>query len=110
MKKYPNVYFAGQINGVEGYVESAASGLMCGIYLSRKLEGKEVFTPDNKSASGALGNYISSYSGGKFQPSNINFALIEPLGQRIKNKQEKNTAISMRAIEYLKGMIDNDML
>lgn len=110
MRKYPNISFAGQINGVEGYVESAASGLMCGIYLARKLEGKEVITPDNQTAVGALGNYISSSYSGKFQPSNINFGLIEPLGIRIKNKQEKNTAISERAISKLQNMIDNDML
>jgi len=110
MRKHPKIFFAGQINGVEGYVESAASGLMTGVYLARKLEGKEVFLPDNKTAVGALGNYVSSYSGGKFQPSNINFGIMEPLGLKIKNKQEKNTAISLRSIEEITSMIENDML
>ena len=110
MKKYPKVYFAGQINGVEGYVESAASGLMAGVYMSRVLENKEVYIPSAKTAVGALGNYISSYSGGKFQPSNINFGIMESLGIKIKNKQEKNTAISLRAIDELKDMISNNML
>lgn len=110
MKKYPKIFFAGQINGVEGYVESAASGLMTGIYLSRILNDEEVFLPDNKTAVGALGNYVSNYSGGKFQPSNINFGIMEPLGVRVKNKQEKNTAISNRALEILKNMRDEGKL
>jgi len=110
LKKYPKVFFAGQINGVEGYVESAASGLMCGIYLSRKLTGKEVHIPGSVTAVGALGKYISSYSGGKFQPSNINFGIMEPLGERIKNKQEKNTRISERALKVISGMKEEDKL
>ncbi len=110
MKKYPKLFFAGQINGVEGYVESAASGIMAGIYLSRILKGKEVFLPDSKTAVGALGNYVSSYCGGKFQPSNINFGIMEPLGYKIKNKQEKNTAISERALNELKKMIEENKL
>ena len=110
LRKYPKVYFAGQINGVEGYVESAASGLMCGIYLSRKLKGREVFTLPPETACGALGNYISSYSGGKFQPSNINFGLMKPIGERIKNKQEKNAKISARALETIKEYINEGKL
>lgn len=104
LRKYPKIYFAGQINGVEGYVESAASGLMCGIYLSRRINGLDVILPDARTAVGALGKYISSYSGGKFQPSNINFGIMEPLGERIKNKQEKNTRISLRALEIIDKM------
>ena len=74
---------------------------MCGIYLSRIIEGKEVYPLPKETACGALGNYVSAYSGGKFQPSNINFGIMEGLNERIKNKQEKNKKISERSLNII---------
>ncbi len=82
----PNIYFAGQMTGVEGYVESAASGLLAGISLAQRLNGKEAIDFTTKTAIGALGHYIAAPHA-DFQPSNINFSLIDPLEIRIRNKQ-----------------------
>lgn len=106
LKSNDKIYFAGQITGVEGYVESAASGLLCGIYLSKLLKGENIYEFSNKTAIGALANYISDASVEKFQPMNINFGIIEPLGYRVKGKREKNIEISKRAIEEIKKVIE----
>lgn len=94
-------YFAGQMTGVEGYVESAASGLMAGLAAARAvLELPEVEFPD-VTAHGALANYISNPAIENFQPMNINFGLIPPLTVRIRKKREKNAQIAARALEAL---------
>lgn len=98
-------YFAGQMTGVEGYVESAASGLMAGLAVARAvLELPEVEFPD-VTAHGALANYISNPAIEKFQPMNINFGLIPPLTVRIRKKREKNAQIAARALEALDGFL-----
>lgn len=98
-------YFAGQMTGVEGYVESAASGLMAGLAAARAvLELPEVEFPD-VTAHGALANYISNPAIEKFQPMNINFGLIPPLTVRIRKKREKNAQIAARALEALDGFL-----
>lgn len=98
-------YFAGQMTGVEGYVESAASGLMAGLAAARAvLELPEVEFPD-VTAHGALANYISNPSIENFQPMNINFGLIPPLTVRIRKKREKNAQIAARALEALDGFL-----
>lgn len=98
-------YFAGQMTGVEGYVESAASGLMAGLAAARAvLELPEVEFPDI-TAHGALANYISNPAIENFQPMNINFGLIPPLAVRIRKKREKNAQIAARALEALDGVL-----
>lgn len=98
-------YFAGQMTGVEGYVESAASGLMAGLAAARAvLELPEVEFP-NVTAHGALANYISNPAIENFQPMNINFGLIPPLTVRIRKKREKNAQIAARALEALDGFL-----
>lgn len=98
-------YFAGQMTGVEGYVESAASGLMAGLAAARAvLELPEVEFPD-VTAHGALANYISNPAIENFQPMNINFGLIPPLTVRIRKKREKNAQIAARALEALDGVM-----
>lgn len=98
-------YFAGQMTGVEGYVESAASGLMAGLAAARAvLELPEVEFPE-VTAHGALANYISNQAIENFQPMNINFGLIPPLTVRIRKKREKNAQIAARALEALDGFL-----
>ena len=104
-KKRKDLFFAGQMTGVEGYVESASSGLVCGINLSRIMKGLEPVDFTKFTATGALSNYISEGSVGNFQPMNVNFGIIESLDVRIKNKVERYTAISERALEKLKQII-----
>lgn len=98
-------YFAGQMTGVEGYVESAASGLMAGLAAARAvLELPEVELPE-VTAHGALANYISNPAIENFQPMNINFGLIPPLTVRIRKKREKNAQIAARALKALDGFL-----
>ena len=107
-KKSGKIFFAGQITGVEGYVESAASGLMAGINLARILNGKSPADFPKTTALGGLSHYISDESIKDFQPMNVNFGIIEPLGQKIRGKKEKNAKIAERAlceIEKIKSEI-----
>jgi len=105
LKSDPRISFAGQITGVEGYVESASSGLLAGLELSRELQGEPHYDFPRETAIGALTLYISGGSVSDFQPMNINFGLIEPLGYRIKGKREKNQAISARALDVINGKV-----
>ncbi|MBQ2663051.1 MAG: methylenetetrahydrofolate--tRNA-(uracil(54)-C(5))-methyltransferase (FADH(2)-oxidizing) TrmFO, partial [Clostridia bacterium] len=84
MREYPKVFFAGQITGVEGYVESASSGILAGYNMAKMLMGEEMFEPDNKTCIGALPLYISNPANDKFQPMNANFGIIEGLGEKIR--------------------------
>ena len=102
MKKYPKIFFAGQISGVEGYVESASSGIFAGYNLARLLKGEEMLEPDSKTCIGALANYIANSGSDGFQPMNANFGVIESLDYRVKNKQERYNKIALRALETLK--------
>lgn len=103
------IYFAGQITGVEGYIESAASGLVSALNLSRVLAGKEPLDFTNRTAIGALANYISNPTIKDFQPMNINYKIIEPLEHRIPNKAERNKMISQRALNTLNDIIEREM-
>ena len=94
------------MTGVEGYVESCASGFLVGVETARRLTGKPPIDFPRETAIGALGLYVSNESVTQFQPMNINFGIIEPLGYKIKGKREKNLKISERAlakIDSLKG-------
>jgi methylenetetrahydrofolate--tRNA-(uracil-5-)-methyltransferase len=107
MKTNENLFFAGQITGVEGYIESAASGAVAGINAAMKLLGrKEVVFPGN-TAIGALAAYISDNSIRNFQPMNINFGIIKGHGVRIRDKKKRNLEISMRAVESVRTLLDS---
>ena len=109
LKSNDKIFFAGQITGVEGYVESAASGLTVGIYLSQLLKGKEITEFSKNTAIGALRHYISNESVEKFQPMNVNFGIINPLGYRVKGKQEKNLEISKRALLEIEELLNTGL-
>ena len=105
----PRISFAGQMTGVEGYVESAASGMLVGIETAARILGLPPVDFPQETAIGALANYISAGSVGDFQPMNINFGIITPLGYRVKGKRNKNAEISARSLaridELMKGEI-----
>lgn len=103
MENHPKVYFAGQINGVEGYVESASSGLLAGLYAAKNILGVD-FTPFTAdTAIGALANYVSNKSVTNFQPMNVNFGIISDLGERIRDKKQKAEKIANRALAEIKN-------
>jgi methylenetetrahydrofolate--tRNA-(uracil-5-)-methyltransferase len=99
-----NIFFAGQITGVEGYIESASSGLVAGINAAKKLLGEEPLYFPRETAHGAISHYISECVG-DFQPMNINFGIIPPLTERIRDKRLKNRKISERAVEIIKKTV-----
>lgn len=101
LRKNGKFYFAGQMTGVEGYVESAASGLMAGLHAARAALELPEIEFSNLTAHGALVNYISNSEVKNFQPMNVNFGLIAPLGRKIRNKREKNAMIAQRALEEI---------
>ena len=102
MRKYPKIYFAGQITGVEGYVESASSGIMAGLNLACAFTGREPVEPDPKTVTGALALYISNPSNTSFQPMNANFGIVEGLGKKVRKKQERYAMIAERALDVVK--------
>ena len=94
------------MTGVEGYVESAASGIVAGLNAARYLLGKPPVHFPSTTATGALGNYIANFTGKNFQPMNINFGIIDPLEERERNKRERYRKISLRALDVMKGIIE----
>ena len=104
VKAEPRIVFAGQITGVEGYVESTASGCLAALELARRLEGKPSIDFPRETAIGALALYISDETVAHFQPMNVNFGIMPPLGYRVKGKRNKNAALSQRALECLAGL------
>ncbi len=104
-RRDPLVAFAGQMTGVEGYVESAASGYLAAVAMAAKVQGRVVPDFPKTTAIGALGLYISDESVAAFQPMNINFSIIAPLDVRIRKKAEKNQAIAMRALEVIDSLL-----
>ena len=101
LKTEPRLCFAGQITGVEGYVESTASGCLAALELARRLQGRPPVDFPQETAMGALVLYVSNESVGDFQPMNINFGIMPPLGYRVKGKRNKNAALSQRALDRL---------
>jgi methylenetetrahydrofolate--tRNA-(uracil-5-)-methyltransferase len=103
LKARPEIRFAGQVTGVEGYVESAASGLLCGLMTARELINPNQPLPDltKKTAIGALAYYISDGTVTDFQPMNVNFGIISPLEHRVKGKRNKNAELSQRSLEII---------
>ena len=109
LKSEPRISFAGQMTGVEGYVESAASGMLVGIETAaRLLELPPVDFPQ-ETAIGALGLYISGGSVGDFQPMNINFGIITPLGYRVRGKRNKNAEISARSLAVIDELMKKEI-
>ncbi|MBO5007928.1 MAG: methylenetetrahydrofolate--tRNA-(uracil(54)-C(5))-methyltransferase (FADH(2)-oxidizing) TrmFO [Clostridia bacterium] len=97
----PKTFFAGQITGVEGYVESASSGMAAGINMAKMLLGEDMVDFTRLTATGGLAHYISEGSTGDFQPMNVTFGIIDPLEKRVRKKREKNALISQRALEKI---------
>ena len=97
----PRLTFAGQITGVEGYVESAASGLVAAVELAHRLKGLPPVDFPQETALGALAHYVSNPTVVNFQPMNVNFGIIPPLGYKVKGKRNKNAALSQRALDAL---------
>jgi len=104
-RRNPLVAFAGQMTGVEGYVESAASGFLAAVAMAAKVQGREVPVFPKETAIGALGLYISDETVENFQPMNVNFSIIAPLEQRIRKKAEKNLAIANRSLAIIDRMV-----
>ena len=100
-KAEPRIAFAGQMTGVEGYVESCASGFLVGVETARRLLGKTPVDFPQETAIGALGLYVSNPSVGMFQPMNINFGIIPPLGYKVKGKRNKNAVLSERSLAII---------
>ncbi|HEY8910553.1 MAG TPA: methylenetetrahydrofolate--tRNA-(uracil(54)-C(5))-methyltransferase (FADH(2)-oxidizing) TrmFO [Desulfosporosinus sp.] len=99
LKTQPTLFFAGQMTGVEGYVESAASGLLAGLNAWRRLGGMNTLVFPSETTLGGLARHLEGSPSQSFQPMNINFGLLPPLTMRIRDKREKNTKISERALE-----------
>ena len=104
LRKEPRIAFAGQMTGVEGYVESCASGFLASIELARRLRGMEPLDFPQETAIGALGLYVSNESVGSFQPMNINVGIMLPLGYKVKGKRNKNAELSARSLVLIDNM------
>ena len=99
-----NVYFAGQISGVEGYVESVASGLVAGLSVVNKLQGKPQIDFTNRTIVGSLANYISSANGKYFQPMNANFGILEGLDFNERDKRKKKQLLAERSLQTMRDI------
>ena len=108
-RRNPLVAFAGQMTGVEGYVESTASGYLAAVGMAAKVQGRPVPDFPRTTAIGALGLYISDESIENFQPMNVNFSIIQPLEKRIRKKAEKNLAIAMRSLETIDQLVAGEL-
>ena len=104
-RRDPMVAFAGQMTGVEGYVESTASGYLAAVAMAAKVQGKEPTEFPAITAIGALGRYISDASIESFQPMNINFGIMPPLEKRVRKKAEKNLAIAQRSLAAIDALV-----
>jgi methylenetetrahydrofolate--tRNA-(uracil-5-)-methyltransferase len=106
-KSRPDLFFAGQMTGVEGYVESAASGLIAGINASRMVNGKETLEFPHETAIGSMARYITTANPDNFQPMNANFGLFPELPEKIKGKKERNEQHANRALETIQNFMKN---
>ena len=105
MKDEPRIYFAGQIMGVEGYVESAASGMWAGINAAHRVLGEPLMEPDNETMTGALIACCTDNDTENLQPMNANYGIISPLGKKVRGKKERRAALSERALDKTKQIL-----
>ena len=105
LRTRPNLFFAGQITGVEGYMESAASGIMAGLNMARRLSGRDTLVLPGETMTGALARYISDESVENFQPMGANMGILPDLDVRIKDKQERYQVIADRAVDSLQLIV-----
>lgn len=103
-----NIFFAGQLTGVEGYMESAASGIIAGINAVRLARNEKAFVPDEYTMIGALAAYVSDESVKHFQPMGANFGILEPIEPKIRDKKERYAALANRALAHLQTAIDDE--
>jgi methylenetetrahydrofolate--tRNA-(uracil-5-)-methyltransferase len=106
MKKYPSVFFAGQICGVEGYVESVATGLMAGIHAAALASGADPAPPPRPTAFGSLAHYVTHADARNFQPANITFDLLPPLEQKVRDRQERHRQQCGLALRQFDGWLE----
>lgn len=106
LRNDPDVCFAGQITGVEGYIESASSGMLAAINLARRLKGLETIDFKRETAIGSLAHYVSEYNGGSFQPMNVTFGIMEPLEAPPRDKYERALAYSERALKRIDSILN----
>ena len=107
-RRRPGLYFAGQITGVEGYMESAGSGILAGINLARRLQGREPLLLPETTMLGALSRHVSQYAGKDFQPMGANFGVLPPLPEKIRDKRQRYMALSQRALCDLEPMLQEE--
>lgn len=110
LKSEPRISFAGQMTGVEGYVESCASGMLAGLEAAARLEGRPPLDFPRETAIGALALYISGSSVGEFQPMNVNFGIIEPLDRKVRGKRNKNAEISERSLKIIDKYVSEGII
>lgn len=101
LKAREGLFFAGQLTGVEGYVESAASGLTAGINMARRIKGEAMVDFGACTAIGSLGHYVSGYNGSDFQPMNVTFGIMDPPDKRIRSKKERSAYLAERALAHI---------
>ena len=109
-KQHEGLYFAGQITGVEGYVESASSGFTAGVNLANRINGKPPVDFGAVTAIGSLGHYVSEYNGSDFQPMNVTFGIMDPLPRPPKNKRERYARIAERALARIDELINEGVI
>ena len=110
MRENPNVFFAGQITGVEGYMESASAGILAGLNCARRLKGLETLTLPEDTMMGALSRYISDEAVADFQPMGANFGVLPPLEEKIRDKSERYMTLAKRAMASLEKFIGDNNL
>ncbi|HHY21641.1 MAG TPA: methylenetetrahydrofolate--tRNA-(uracil(54)-C(5))-methyltransferase (FADH(2)-oxidizing) TrmFO, partial [Bacilli bacterium] len=103
--KRDDLFFAGQITGVEGYVESAASGLIAGINIARLVKGEETVVLPDTTVIGSMSHYITTANPNHFQPMNANFGILRPLDEKIRNKKERYEQLAARALETIQNFV-----
>lgn len=106
LRQRPQLFFAGQITGVEGYMESASSGILAGLNAARRLRGQETLILPETTMMGALSRYISGYAGKDFQPMGANFGILPPLPERVRDKRERYLALAVRASGGLRKFLE----
>ena len=110
LRSNPNIFFAGQMTGVEGYVESAGSGLIAGINAARLALGQEMLHFPVETALGSMARYITEAESKNFQPMNVNFGLFPELGERVKSKVERGERHANRALETIRNFVNSQTI